>query len=285
MPSPLLPPTVAGIDVSHYQGAIDWPMVRRAGIGFAIIKATEGEHDVDPMFVHNLVGAHGAGLIVGAYHFARPDLHSNPRGERENFLNTIAGYRTGGLGLICALDYETMPTRWSVGDHRSWVADWDGGLNALLYINRSFRDTAFSGWPVARHRRWYARPGAHPLDDVLWWQSGVRTVPGVDGPCDYNIFFGTMADLSPRKPRPPIPDPKPGGKVSIPAPMTVRQGDRGTAVHNLQALLAVRGYRLTADSKFGPHTADAVVSWQRRAHIGVDAVAGPDTWASVLGAP
>ncbi|MCW5953083.1 MAG: lysozyme, partial [Propionibacteriaceae bacterium] len=60
---------VWGVDVSRYQGEIDWPVLAAQGIEFAFIKATEGSSYVDPRFAANLEGASAAGLRAGAYHF------------------------------------------------------------------------------------------------------------------------------------------------------------------------------------------------------------------------
>ena len=68
---------VHGIDVSKYQGDIDWSTVRRAGIDFAFIKATEGGDHTDDRFRRQLGGARAAGMPRGAYHyyyFCRPAL-------------------------------------------------------------------------------------------------------------------------------------------------------------------------------------------------------------------
>lgn len=60
---------VRGVDVSHHQGQIDWPVIKEQGISFAYIKATEGTTLVDPRFAENWEGARAAGLRFGAYHF------------------------------------------------------------------------------------------------------------------------------------------------------------------------------------------------------------------------
>lgn len=60
---------VWGVDVSRYQGEIDWPVLAGQGIEFAFIKATEGSSYVDPRFAENLAGATAAGIRAGAYHF------------------------------------------------------------------------------------------------------------------------------------------------------------------------------------------------------------------------
>ena len=60
---------IHGIDVSRYQGDIDWRRVKRAGTEFAWIKATEGGDYVDPKFMENWNQARAAGVPRGAYHF------------------------------------------------------------------------------------------------------------------------------------------------------------------------------------------------------------------------
>ena len=64
-----------GIDVSHYQGEIDWQeVVRNEQISYVYIKATEGASLVDEYYLQNLEGARRVGLSVGSYHFYRPTI-------------------------------------------------------------------------------------------------------------------------------------------------------------------------------------------------------------------
>ncbi|MBR4257050.1 MAG: lysozyme, partial [Clostridia bacterium] len=60
---------VRGVDVSHYQGDVDWETLSKQGISFAFIKATEGSSYVDLTFEKNYVEANKTVLRVGAYHF------------------------------------------------------------------------------------------------------------------------------------------------------------------------------------------------------------------------
>jgi lysozyme len=73
-----LAPATFGLDVSSFQGTIDWSTVRGAngGQAFAIIRATEGTSFDDASFATNAAEASAAGLVVGAYHFANPDADS-----------------------------------------------------------------------------------------------------------------------------------------------------------------------------------------------------------------
>ena len=73
---PVPPPdSLPGIDVSHHQNAIDWTQVAASGVRFAIAKASEGTGYIDPLYSTNRAEAMAAGIVFGAYHFARPDMH------------------------------------------------------------------------------------------------------------------------------------------------------------------------------------------------------------------
>ena len=76
-----------GIDVSHYQGKVDWTKVAASGITFACAKATEGTTYVDDTFATNWGGMHKAGLIRCAYHFARPG--DSPVDQAQHFVKTV----------------------------------------------------------------------------------------------------------------------------------------------------------------------------------------------------
>ena len=86
---------VRGVDVSRYQGDIDWPVLAGQGIDFAFIKATEGSTLVDPRFAANLDGATAAGLRVGAYHFLPCRSRSRDRRARRRLARTPRAARLG----------------------------------------------------------------------------------------------------------------------------------------------------------------------------------------------
>lgn len=81
---------VRGVDVSHYQGTIDWEKLEDQGVEFAYIKATEGSGHVDDRFAGNWEGAKEAGMKAGAYHFFSFD--SPAETQLENFVNTVPAY-------------------------------------------------------------------------------------------------------------------------------------------------------------------------------------------------
>lgn len=93
---------VKGVDVSSYQGEIDWGILSSQGISFAFIKATEGSSFVDPNFAYNFEEAQKTALAVGAYHFFSYD--SEGKTQAENFINTVAPF-AGMLPPVIDLEF------------------------------------------------------------------------------------------------------------------------------------------------------------------------------------
>src|SRR5258705_13561717 len=72
-PAAAAPAGLAGLDVSGYQGNVNWSAQWNAGARFAYIKATEGTYYTNPAFAQQYNGSYNIGMIRGSYHFARPD--------------------------------------------------------------------------------------------------------------------------------------------------------------------------------------------------------------------
>ncbi|WPS88538.1 glycoside hydrolase family 25 protein [Brevibacillus halotolerans] len=70
---------IKGIDVSKWQGEINWNQVASDGVRYAFIKATEGTSLVDRKLKENAQGANRVGIKVGYYHFAHPDLSAQDK--------------------------------------------------------------------------------------------------------------------------------------------------------------------------------------------------------------
>lgn len=84
---------IRGIDVSRWQGGIDWASVRGAGVGLVYIKASEGDYLIDPDFERNYVGAREAGIPLGMYHFMNAVDEPGARAQAEYFARVIGGRR------------------------------------------------------------------------------------------------------------------------------------------------------------------------------------------------
>jgi GH25 family lysozyme M1 (1,4-beta-N-acetylmuramidase) len=131
-------PTLPGIDVSHWQGTIDWERVAEKGKRFAFLKATDGHEFLDSTFFTNRSGARANGLLVGAYHFARPDPSKGDAVEEARWFVSQADPRPGNL--LPVLDLETSRgldqegvTLWA----RRWTAEVRRltGVTPLVYTS------------------------------------------------------------------------------------------------------------------------------------------------------
>lgn len=192
---------VHGIDVSHYQRQIDWPLVAAQDIHFAFVKATEGETLRDSLFSRNWRAAKDAGLKRGAYHFFRPA--AAPENQAKNFLEAHV-FETGDL--LPVLDIEVTDAV-NASTLRKRAATWlrivekACGAKPIIYTNQKFFNQYlaghFEGYPVwiARYNP-FLKPRLQKDSDWHFWQYGNQgKLKGIDGPVDFNVFNGSLQDL------------------------------------------------------------------------------------------
>ncbi|MEV7011618.1 GH25 family lysozyme [Streptosporangium sp. NPDC051022] len=188
-----------GIDVSNWQGAVDWGDHADDGVAFAFAKATEGSTFVDRWFDRNWNGMRENWIVCGAYHFARPA--GDPEEQARCFLRTVQ--RAGGLhhGDLLALDLETsdrLPAPKVARFARRWcrAVTAQAGVRPVIYTFLTF---AYGGncAGLEDYPLWIAAPG-NP--------TGRPDVPGpwnrwtihqyAHKPLDRNVFHGTRAELT-----------------------------------------------------------------------------------------
>jgi GH25 family lysozyme M1 (1,4-beta-N-acetylmuramidase) len=100
--------SVAGMDVSGWQGNVNWSGAWNNGARFAYVKATEGTGYTNPYFAQQYNGSYNVGMIRGSYHFARPDISSGAY-QADYFVNHGGGWSGDGKTLPGALDMEYNP--------------------------------------------------------------------------------------------------------------------------------------------------------------------------------
>ena len=198
---------IHGVDVSAWQGPIDWGAVQRSGRLFAFAKATEGATFVDRTFAANRAAMGQAGLVLrGFYHFARPDRNT-AAAEAANFLRTVGPL---GPGEVAVLDIEVTPGP-AIGD---WAAEWLSrvhqatGRVPMIYSYQSYlyeiptsRLTGYPLWVAAWGEDNGQIPAAQPKTDrwsrwTFWQYTSKARVPGVSTQVDDNLFNGTPAELA-----------------------------------------------------------------------------------------
>ena len=212
-PKPASSPTrLEGIDVSHWQGTIDWAKVRAAGKKFAYIKASEHTSFVDDKYQTNRSRAKSAGLKVGAYHFARPNIGTTDAyAEADHFIET-ADWTSGELRPV--LDLEDTGGL-SSSALQTWVKAFvqriydRTGVRAVIYVSPAFWSNkmgnstwfAKNGYDVLWIAHWTtASSPSVPAENwggkswTFWQYTSDGSVPGISGRVDLDRYNGT--DLS-----------------------------------------------------------------------------------------
>ena len=201
-------PYLEGIDVSHWQGPIDWPKVAAAGKKFVVMKASESTAFVDPTYATNHAGASAAGLWTSAYHFARPDASVNDAVLEADHFVAIANLGRGDL--IPALDLEVTGGL-GVAALQSWVTKWLGevtakaGVRPMIYTSPYFWKTymgdttslANAGYAILWIAHWGVASPTVPAQNwagrgwTFWQYSNCGTVSGISGCVDLDRYNGT----------------------------------------------------------------------------------------------
>jgi lysozyme len=195
------PSRLTGIDVSHFQGHVDWPSVKAAGCAFAFAKATEGAGVTDPFFAANWAEMKAAGLARGAYHFYRAGQSASQ--QAAHFLSTVQ-FEAGDLPPVLDIEVNDGVTGQAlVGGVQTWLdaVEPAAGVAPIIYTNTPFWDAhfpaQFSNYPL-----WIAHygPAPSPLPNgwtvwTFWQYSQSLTIAGVGGAADHDYFNGPLTQL------------------------------------------------------------------------------------------
>lgn len=197
------PNTVAGIDVSPWNGRINWPRVKMAGKDFVFIKATEGSGYVSTTFDYDWAQSKAAGVLRGAYHFFRPQ--DDAVQQAELFLETM-----GELGLDdlpAVLDWEvsdSVSVATQIQKALTWlqIVEQATGKIPIIYVSPSFWNSLGNPQSFIRYSLWIANYQVScpwvpaPWSRWTFWQTGDSgSVDGIASNTDTNLFNGTLADL------------------------------------------------------------------------------------------
>lgn len=202
-------PRLLGIDISRYQGTVDWDKVKAAGVKFVFVKATEGKTFVDPMFATNWRQLKEKGVPRGAYHFYRTDV--SLQSQIDNFCNTVGSLQAGDLPPVLDVEVESQWTHLSVKQRVDLVNGWMRGVEQklgvkpIIYLSTSFATGVLGGdATLAHYLLWVAHYTAMPNPKVpapwsvetIWQKSENGTIDGIkDAHVDIDYFHGTEADL------------------------------------------------------------------------------------------
>ena len=196
---------IHGIDISHYQGKIDWEqlknaMIKGCPVRFVIIKSTEGSSRLDENFRENYNHARDFGFIRGVYHFW--SNKSTAREQAYYFLDQV--HLTDG-DLPPVLDIEHKPADKSVEDFQRDVLTWlhivedKYHVKPIIYTYYKFKEQYLSAPVFEDYPYWIAH---YYVDKVqykgkwkFWQHTDVGKLPGIKGYVDFNIYNGSYYEL------------------------------------------------------------------------------------------
>lgn len=266
--------TLKGIDVSKWQGSIDWNAVKAAGIDFAIIKAGGSDHGFyqDPCFEVNYNGAKAAGMHVGAYYFVGAGCTSRADGlaDAKRFLAQLAGKQ---FDFPVYIDFEAPTAANPAGNTDACIAFCEMMEAVGYYVGIYASD--YSGFADKLEKKrllpytwWVAHYGAavdYAIENKgIWQYTSDGSVPGINGRVDmdegYIDYSGTITAggyngySKGSKPTPaPTPAPQPAaspatsgfavGDTVKPIQLVDYNGNRLASYHDTYTVSEINGDR------------------------------------------
>ena len=198
---------VVGVDVSAYQGEIDWDVLSKQRIDFAYIKATEGSSHVDACFTYKWENASKTNLRIGAYHFF--SFESAGETQAKNFIDTVSlvdnmlppVIDVEYYGRFSSADNISVPD--VTNELRSLVDDLTNayGMKPVIYVSEETYESIVKG-NFNDCDIWYRSVYAKVPKDVEWklWQfSNRHHIKGYNGSeryIDFNVFNGSKEDFA-----------------------------------------------------------------------------------------
>lgn len=197
--------TINGIDVSHFQGKVDWSQIKKDSLVFAICKATQGTTYTDPNFEYNWNGIKDAGLIRGVYHFY--ESQEDPEKQADNFLSAVSVLGVGDLPAVLDIEWAGYKKGTDKTTYQNGIMKWlqlveqKTGKKPMIYASPSFVNEYLSLTEFADYDLWLAEYSENaPTIPTIWkdkgykiWQNSSTDVfQGITGQVDHDIFNGNI---------------------------------------------------------------------------------------------
>ena len=260
-----------GIDVSEWQGTIDWRKVAKDGVQFAVIHAGYGRElsQKDEYFDRNYAGARAAGIKVGAFWYSYADSVARAEQEARTCLKVLDGKHLD-LPVFFDQEYEPGILKLSTKTRTDIVLKFLETIKAAgrpcgLYSSTDFITTKLQANRLTAYPLWIAEYGSklHYTGKVWAWQyTDKGRVAGIKGRVDMDHGYFAQTQT---------------GNTDL-----LRKGDRGDDVKLLQHRLNLLGWQLTEDGTWGVQTDSAVRGYQYRAGLTVDGIVGAKTRAALI---
>lgn len=253
-----------GIDVSQWQGNIDWQKVKGAGVQFAMLRAGYGRNNLDTKFHRNAQGAAAAGIPVGLYWFSYALNVEMARRESQYAVELAKKYKIT-WPIAYDLEYDTVSyaAKNGVAITKSLATQMAIafceeikrlGYIPMVYTNLDYLNRYFDRSKLP-YDLWYAQYAstASVADKEIWQYSSKGSVPGIAGNVDMNHGYKDYGNGGDSKPDPaPTPSPAPSG-TTLNLAVAVMQGKYGAGQDRKNAL----GTRYQEVQDFINHIASA----------------------------
>lgn len=196
---------IFGIDISHYQGIINWNKVQylqdSIPVSFVLIRATAGNNKADNYFTYNWREAKAKKIIRGAYHYYRPNENST---EQANKFISKVKLQKGDLPPI--LDIEDISKIQTMKSLRLGIKNWlelveaEYNIKPIIYTGDSFYKDNLKGKGFEDYKIWIANYNRNinkpkNKDWIIWQFSDKGKATGIGEFVDLNVFDGNLKDL------------------------------------------------------------------------------------------
>lgn len=266
-----------GIDVSQYQGAINWAKVKESGISTVIVRCGWGQNNIDKRAAENIQGAINAGLSVGVYWFIYGLDEAGIANNALKFYEVVKPFTehiTAGYWCDWEGDTDAYANKNGVKFTKAQRTDLikvfcgvltSHGLDKVgVYLNPDYLRTKVND--LSEFPLWLAcysakKPTSWPC--VMWQYSSKGTIDGIEGNVDLNeVYFDA-----------PTPEPVPTPERTISGMPILRKGSRGKAVQIWQIIVDAQ-----PDGIFGDITQQRTIHFQTVHGIQIDGIVGNESW-------
>ena len=199
--------SIKGLDVSEFQGIIDWEQVKAAGYQFAMLRAGYGFNTVDAQFHRNASECNRIGLPIGAYWFCYAVSPETAASEADGCLNTISSHR---LDYPICYDIEQASVDYAIGQGVNITPSLateivktfcnrieTNGYYAMYYSNKNFLNTYLPADLSQKYALWYAYYTSQfdGTDCGIWQYTNQGNIPGISGNVDLDDGFIDYASV------------------------------------------------------------------------------------------
>ena len=202
---------IKGIDVSAWQGRVDWKTVSDYGMGFAILRITEAGNIIDSQFENNLAGCNKYNIPVGVYKYSYAMTIAEIQSEARKVVSTLNG-RKIQFPVFLDLEYNNQKSLGSESIHKMADAFREiveaAGYKFAIYCNVDWYTNMICSH-LKKYDFWIAR---YPANDDGWLQERLRPdfgvgwqysskakIPGISGTVDRNVFYKDYSEETEKK--------------------------------------------------------------------------------------